>query len=63
VFYRTPDADSATVAEVNKILEQKNINVTELVEWTTDHCQYVELIAPFYVAIRNILSPLNPPGK
>jgi hypothetical protein len=63
VFYRTPNPDNATVAEVEMILQQNNIDINQLVEWTTNYCEEVDEIAPLYAAARQLLSPLNPLGK
>jgi hypothetical protein len=36
VLYRTPDPDGMTVAEVEMILQQKGIEVTQLMKWTAN---------------------------
>jgi hypothetical protein len=52
VFYRTPEPNSTTVAEVEMILQQKGIEVTQLMKWTADHCPVVETFAYLYLLVR-----------
>jgi hypothetical protein len=45
VFYRTPTPDTATLQQVRTILEQNNMDYTQLVDDSADHCQEVEAFA------------------
>jgi hypothetical protein len=59
VFYRTPNPANATVAEVEMILQQNNIEVSQLVEWSTDHCEDVESFAQLFLLLPELSSGLN----
>jgi hypothetical protein len=58
VCYRTPNPDNETVAEVKKIFEEKGMNYSQMVEWTTDHCQTVNFVYKVYVLVRNVVDPI-----
>jgi hypothetical protein len=38
VAYRSPKPDAATVKVVKTVLQNYNIDVSQLLEWPTDHC-------------------------
>ena len=40
--FRNKDPDEVTEKGVMKDLQDNNIDVSQLVEWTTDHCQEAE---------------------
>jgi hypothetical protein len=42
VAYRTPRPDDETVEKVNQKLNENNIDIDDLLEWTVDHCQVPE---------------------
>jgi predicted unusual protein kinase regulating ubiquinone biosynthesis (AarF/ABC1/UbiB family) len=42
VAFRNKDPDEVTEKGVLKGLQDNNIDVSQLVEWTTDHCQEAE---------------------
>jgi hypothetical protein len=42
VAFRSKNPDEATVKEVQKILKDNNIDIKQLVEITTNHCQEAE---------------------
>jgi len=39
VFYRSQEPDKGTVNDVLKKLKENNIDVSQLLEYGTDHCQ------------------------
>jgi hypothetical protein len=45
VFYRTSPPDTATVQEVQEILQQSNIDASQLEHNPAEHCQVVESVA------------------
>jgi hypothetical protein len=40
VSYRTPHPDEDTVKEVKKVLQKNNIDVSKMVKFKGDDCQY-----------------------
>jgi len=42
MLYRTPRSDEETVKRAMKELQKHNIDVSQLVVWSTDHCQEAE---------------------
>jgi hypothetical protein len=42
VGFRSKDPDEDTEKDMLKDLQENKINVSQLVEWTTDHCQDAE---------------------
>jgi hypothetical protein len=42
VAYRSPHPDEATVKSVSRMLQEKNIQGSRLLEWPRDHCQHAE---------------------
>lgn len=42
VAFRRKDPDEVTAKDVLKDLQENNIDFSQLVEWTTDHCQEAE---------------------
>jgi len=42
VAYRSQHPDQETVNEVNRVLQDNNVDVTQLVNWSADHCPPAE---------------------
>ena len=42
VAFRSQDPDEVTAKDVLEDLQDNNIDVSQLMEWTTDHCQEAE---------------------
>jgi hypothetical protein len=42
VAFRSQEPDEDTAKDVLKDLNDNNIDISQLVEWTTDHCQEAE---------------------
>jgi hypothetical protein len=42
VLYRTPNPDEETVQDVLNELQENNIDVSQLVDWSANHCQQAE---------------------
>jgi len=42
VAYRSPRPDQETVNEVHRVLQDKNVDVSQLVDWEANHCPQTE---------------------
>jgi len=42
VGYRSPHPDQETVNDVNREMQEKNVDASQLVDWSADHCPQVE---------------------
>ena len=42
VAYRSPHPDQETVNEVNRQLQEKNMDASQLLDWSVDHCPQEE---------------------
>jgi len=42
VGYRSPHPDQETVNEVNREMQDKNLDASQLVNWSADHCPQTE---------------------
>jgi len=38
VWYRSPHPDQETVNEVNRVMQEKNVDTSQLVDLSADHC-------------------------
>jgi len=45
VAYRSPHPDQETVNEVHREMQDKNLDTSQLVDWSANYCPLVELSA------------------